>query len=66
MKFLGYQILAIGIIWVGMIFFFNDMDTVGKYIFYGVTSWLLFLIVLFIKQFIKKENFGPDESDQQE
>lgn len=66
MKFLGYQILAIGIIWLGMIFFFKDMDTVGQYIFYGVTSWLLFLIVLFIKQFIKKENFGPDENDQQQ
>jgi len=49
-----------------MIFFFKDMDTVGQYIFYGVTSWLLFLIVLFIKQFIKKENFGPDKNDQQQ
>lgn len=66
MKFLGYQILAIGIIWGGMAFFFKEMDDVGKIIFYVVTSWLLFLIVLFIKQFFKKETFGPDEDDQQQ
>ncbi|HLR67481.1 hypothetical protein [Virgibacillus alimentarius] len=52
-KFLGYQILAIGIIWTGMAFFFSKMTEPSKVIFYVVTSWLLFLIVLFVKKFFK-------------
>jgi hypothetical protein len=52
-KFLGYQIIAIGIIWAGMAFFFSDMMESGKIIFYVVTSWLLFLIVLFLKKIVK-------------
>lgn len=66
MKFLGYQILAIAVIWTGMAFFFKDMDQVGKIIFYVVTSWLLFLIVLFIKNYFKKDSFNPNEEDRQE
>lgn len=66
MKFLGYQILAIGIIWGGMAFFFKDMDQVGKIIFYIVTSWLLFLIVLFVKSYFKKASFDPNEEDKSE
>ncbi|TQS70593.1 hypothetical protein DX933_17685 [Ornithinibacillus gellani] len=61
MKFLGYQVLAIGIIWAGMAFFFSKMDGAGKIIFYVVTSWLLFLIVLLLKQLVTKRQFGPDE-----
>lgn len=66
MKFLGYQILAIGVIWAGMAFFFKDMDQVGEIIFYGVTSWLLFLIVLFVKSYFKKESYDPKDDDTQE
>jgi len=66
MKFFGYQILAIGVIWAGMAFFFNDMDQVGKIIFYLVTSWLLFLIVLFVKSLFKKKSLSPDEEEQEE
>jgi len=52
-KFLLYQILAIGIIWSGMAFFFDDLYKQGKIIFYIVTSWLLFLLVLLVKEIVK-------------
>ncbi|MFC4556778.1 hypothetical protein ACFO3D_00980 [Virgibacillus kekensis] len=54
MKFLGYQLLAIGVIWIGMAVFFSEMDQFSKIIFYVVTSWFLFLIVLFVKQLVKR------------
>ncbi|WP_175631808.1 hypothetical protein [Virgibacillus siamensis] len=54
MKFFGYQILAIGVIWLGMTIFFSKMDQLSTYIYYGVTSWLLFLIVLFVKQYLRQ------------
>lgn len=50
MKLVLYQILGIGAIWIGMAFFFNEMDPTSKIIFYCITSWLLFLIVIYIKQ----------------
>ncbi|WP_163970990.1 hypothetical protein [Oceanobacillus halotolerans] len=53
MKFLVYQIIAIAIIWTGMAFFFDEMNEMSKMIFYLVTSWLLFLIVLLVKQWIR-------------
>ncbi|WP_174615907.1 hypothetical protein [Virgibacillus ihumii] len=56
MKFFGYQILAIGVIWGGMTIFFSEMDQISKYIYYGVTSWLLFLIVIYVKQYIRQRN----------
>ncbi|RYG73318.1 hypothetical protein EU245_07165 [Lentibacillus lipolyticus] len=63
MKFLGYQIIGIGIIWAGMAFFFRDMDQLSKIIFYVVTSWLLFLVVLFVKQLLtSKKQHDDDES----
>jgi len=52
-KFLLYQILAIGIIWGGMAFFFDDLYKQGKIIFYIVTSWLLFLLVLLVKEIVR-------------
>ncbi len=53
MKPLIYQILIIAIIWVGMVFFVNDMDQMSKMIFYLVTSWLLLLVVLLVKELIR-------------
>lgn len=53
MKLVLYQIIGIGCIWIGMAFFFNDMQPTSKILFYCVTSWLLFLIVIYIKQRIK-------------
>ncbi|WP_382391418.1 hypothetical protein [Lentibacillus juripiscarius] len=39
------------------------MDQLSKIIFYAVTSWLLFLVVLFIKQLLKgKKQNDDDES----
>ncbi|MGM8213181.1 hypothetical protein ACLIBH_10355 [Virgibacillus sp. W0430] len=56
LKFYGYQILGVFIIWLGMLFFFSDLFESGKIIFYIVTSWLLFLIVLFVKQYVRERN----------
>lgn len=47
-----YQIIVIAIIWGGMAFYFNDLYPQGKIIFYVVTSWLLFLIVIYIRKLI--------------
>lgn len=53
-KFYLYQIIAIAIIWGGMAFFFQELYTSGKVIFYVVTSWLLFLIVGYIRSIVEK------------
>ena len=53
LKFYGYQILAIGVIWAGMVYFYSELYNSGRIIFYIVTSWLLLLIVLFIKEFFR-------------
>ena len=51
LKFYLYQILGVLIIWLGMTFFLEKIDGSGKIIYYVVTSWLLFLIVLAVKKF---------------
>ncbi|GEM_PF-2495440 len=48
------QLGMIGVIWVGMLFFFNEMTDTSKLIFYVVTSWFLFLIVMAVKAFIRQ------------
>lgn len=53
LKFYGYQIVGVLIIWLGMTFFLDDITGSGKTIYYVVTSWLLFLIVLAGKKFFK-------------
>ncbi|HLR43342.1 MAG TPA: hypothetical protein VK067_08910 [Pseudogracilibacillus sp.] len=57
-KFLGYQIIAIIIIWAGMTFFLDKIAGNARIVYYVVTSWLLFLIVLFIKNLFTKSNKG--------
>ncbi|GEN31373.1 large-conductance mechanosensitive channel [Cerasibacillus quisquiliarum] len=54
-KFFIYQILGVGVIWAGMAFFFKEMDEMSKIIFYVVTSWLLFLIVVFVKKLYRDQ-----------
>ncbi|WP_339317283.1 hypothetical protein [Oceanobacillus sp. FSL W7-1304] len=44
----------IGAIWIGMATFFSEMNEGAKLIFYLVTSWLLFLIVIIVKAWIKQ------------
>lgn len=61
-KILLYQIIAVGLIWCGMAFFFDELYQSGVYIFYAVTSWLLFLIVLFVKQVIRERKGKNDET----
>lgn len=52
-KFYLYQIAFILVIWIGMTFFRSEIFGVGTFIYYAVTSWLLFLIVLAVKQFFR-------------
>ncbi len=62
LKFYLYQILGVLIIWLGMTFFLDKIDGPGKLIYYVVTSWLLFLIVLAGKKFAtdRKEKQSKD------
>jgi len=53
LKFYLYQILGVFIIWLGMTFFLDKMYDSGKIIYYLVTSWLLLLIVLAVKQWLR-------------
>ncbi len=53
-KFFGYQIIAVSIIWIGMTIFFKKMDGSGVIIYYVVTSWLLFLLVIYFKNKYKQ------------
>ncbi|MBP1970647.1 O-antigen ligase [Virgibacillus natechei] len=43
------------VVWTGMAFFFSEMDQVSKAIFYIVTSWLLLLIVITLKAYIRNK-----------
>ncbi|MCM3739493.1 hypothetical protein M3210_04340 [Oceanobacillus luteolus] len=54
-KLLLAQLGVIGVIWIGMAFFFSDMTDTSKRIFYIVTSWLLFIIVMVVKNFIRQK-----------
>lgn len=61
MKLLLTQLAMIGVIWVGMLFFFNEMNDTSKLIFYVVTSWLLFLIVIVLKNVFKNKNGNTNQ-----
>lgn len=61
MKLLLTQLAMIGVIWVGMLFFFNEMNDTSRIIFYVVTSWLLFLIVIVLKNVFKNKNGNTDQ-----
>jgi len=52
-KLLIIQLAVMGVIWVGMTSFFSQMDIFGRSIYYIVTSWLLFLIVIIVKEWVK-------------
>lgn len=52
-KMLLAQLGIITLVWIGMAFFFSDMSNTSKIIFYIVTSWFLFLIVIVIKDFLR-------------
>lgn len=53
LSFYLYQILAIGVIWGGMTYFLDQIEGPAIYIYYAITSWLLFLIVMAIKKLFK-------------
>lgn len=62
-KFYLYQIAFVLVIWIGMTYFRSEIFGVGTLIYYAVTSWLLFLIVLAVKQFFRdrREKQEADE-----
>ncbi|MFC4661282.1 hypothetical protein [Oceanobacillus aidingensis] len=60
MKLLLGQFVIILIVWVGLLTFFQEMSQASQLIFYLVTSWLLLLIVLMVKTWIKEKK----ESDK--
>ncbi|WP_096271488.1 hypothetical protein [Paucisalibacillus globulus] len=55
MKPLLYQILIMAAVWIGMLFFLDEMNQLSKMIFYIVSSWLLLLIVLLVKEVIRSK-----------
>ncbi|GEN89464.1 hypothetical protein MKY30_14725 [Oceanobacillus sp. FSL W8-0428] len=55
MKLLLGQFVIIFIVWIGLLTFFQDMSNASQLIFYLVTSWLLLLIVLIIKTWIREK-----------
>jgi len=43
------------VVWLGLFSFFDSMDDGSKVIFYLVTSWLLLLVVLIVKEFFREK-----------
>ncbi|WP_246202581.1 hypothetical protein [Virgibacillus doumboii] len=62
MKPLVYQVIGLGVIWLGMAFFYSDLHGAGRIIFYIATSWLLFLIVILVKALMKGRNEDDDST----
>ncbi|GAA0317661.1 hypothetical protein [Oceanobacillus sp. FSL W7-1293] len=60
MKLLLGQFVITLIVWIGLLTFFQEMSQASQLIFYLVTSWLLLLIVLMIKTWIREKK----ESDK--
>lgn len=54
MKILLGQFALVLFIWLGLLSFFDSMDDGSKVIFYLVTSWLLLLVVLIVKEFFRE------------
>lgn len=63
MKFIMYQMLVTGLVWFGMLFYIDDLYDQGMIIFYVVTSWFLFLIVLFVKEWLRSRNKQEDDEE---
>lgn len=63
LKFISYQLVAVGIIWAGMLFFFKDMTDVNKMIFYITSSWFLLLLVLLGKELLKKRRLNKTSGE---
>lgn len=55
------QLAMMILIWTGMAFYFTEMNEVSKVIFYLVTSWLLFLIVIIVKMYIRQRTGKGNE-----
>jgi len=63
LKFISYQLVAVGIIWTGMLFFFKEMTDVNKMIFYITSSWILLLLILLGKELLKKRRLNKTSGE---
>lgn len=57
-KILVWQLVVIGLMWIGMLTFYNEMDSISRFVFYIVTSWLLYLIVVTIIRLLRQKKEG--------
>ena len=65
MKFYLYQILGVLIIWLGMTYFLDDITGTPRIIYYAVTSWLLFLIVVTVRTYLtERKHKNKDENEK--
>lgn len=51
LKFYIYQFIGVLVVWLGMTYFIDGIGGDMKIIYYIVTSWMLFILVLAIKKF---------------
>lgn len=59
-KFYIYQLIGVLVVWLGMTYFIDDIGGDMKIIYYIVTSWMLFIIVLTIKKFFSDRKKKDD------
>lgn len=53
-KLLLYQLLIVFLVWLGLLTFVDELVEPAKFVFYLLTSWLLFLLVLVGKNFFSQ------------
>lgn len=53
-KLLLYQLLIVFLVWLGLLSFLDELGEPAKFVFYLITSWALFLLVLIGKELIVK------------
>lgn len=59
-KFYIYQLIGVLVVWLGMTYFIDDIGGDMKIIYYIVTSWMLFILVLTIKKFFSDRKKKDD------
>jgi len=59
-KFYIYQLIGVLVVWLGMTYFIDDIGGDMKIIYYIVTSWMLFIIVLTIKKYFSDRKKKDD------
>ncbi|MFS0752519.1 hypothetical protein [Oceanobacillus sp. 1P07AA] len=63
MKLLVGQLVITALIWMGMASFYDQMNELNTWIFYLVTSWMLLLLVLVIKEWLRLKKNTKEDND---